>query len=72
MPKLPVLSGTAVVKALEKLGFEQVRQRGSHVVMRSGAHGCVVPLHKEVKSGTLAGILRQAGILQADFLEALK
>ena len=62
MPKLPVLSGQEIVKLLERAGFEQVRQRGSHVVMRRGASGCVVPLHKEVKAGTLAGILRQAGL----------
>ena len=28
--------------------------------MRKGAIGCTVPLHREVKTGTLAGILRQA------------
>ena len=47
---------------LERLGFEPVRQRGSHVVLRRGDVGCVVPLHKEVKTGTLAGLLRQAGV----------
>jgi predicted RNA binding protein YcfA (HicA-like mRNA interferase family) len=70
MPKLPVLSGHEIVKLLERLGFEQVRQRGSHVVMRRGAHGCVVPLHKEVKSGTLAGLLRQAGVTLDELINA--
>jgi predicted RNA binding protein YcfA (HicA-like mRNA interferase family) len=28
--------------------------KGSHVVLRSGSRGCVVPLHKPVKVGTLA------------------
>lgn len=72
MPKLPVLSGAEVIKALERLGFEQLRQRGSHVVMRRGSAGTVVPLHKEVKTGTLAGILRQAGVTTDKFLEAVK
>lgn len=72
MPKLPVLSGAEVIKALEQLGFEQVRQRGSHVVLRRGSSGTVVPLHKPVKIGTLAGILRQAGLSQEEFLAALK
>jgi len=72
MPKLPILSGRDIIRALEQLGFEQVRQRGSHVVMRRGTHGTVVPLHAEVKTGTLAGILRQAELTQKDFLEALK
>ena len=72
MPKLPVLSGTDVVKMLERLGFEQIRQRGSHVVMRRGVTGTVVPLHKELKTGTLAGIIRQAGLTQDEFLGATK
>jgi predicted RNA binding protein YcfA (HicA-like mRNA interferase family) len=72
MPKLPVLSGADVVKALERLRFAQVRQRGSHVVMRRGAVGTVVPLHKELKTGSLAGILRQAQLGQDKFLGAVK
>ena len=70
MPKLPVLSGTEVVKMLERLAFEQVRQRGSHIIMRRGSAGTVVPLHKELKTGTLAGIIRQAGLTQDEFLKA--
>lgn len=72
MPKLPILSGAEVVRALVRLGFEQTRQRGSHVVMRKGSVGTVVPLHKEVKTGTLAGILRQAQISQDEFLGAVR
>jgi predicted RNA binding protein YcfA (HicA-like mRNA interferase family) len=72
MPKLPILSGAEVVRALVRLGFEQTRQRGSDVVMRKGNVGTVVPLHKEVKTGTLAGILRQAQISQDEFLGAVK
>ncbi|VAV91966.1 hypothetical protein MNBD_ALPHA04-1629 [hydrothermal vent metagenome] len=72
MPKLPVVSGKDAIKALESLGFEQKRQRGSHVVMRRGGEGCVVPLHKELKTGTLAGIIRQAGMTADEFLAALR
>ena len=71
MPKLPVLSGAQIVKALERLGFVQIRQRGSHVVMRRDHAGTVVPLHREVKQGTLNGILRQAQVSPAQFLAAL-
>lgn len=71
MPDLPVLSGKQLVKALEKLGFEQLRQRGSHVVLRRGSRGTVVPLHKELKAGTLAGILRQANVTREELAEAL-
>lgn len=72
MPRLPVLSGGDVVKMLERHGFEQVRQRGSHVILRRGALGCVVPLHKELKTGTLAGVIRQAGLSQDEFLAAMR
>ncbi len=71
MPEYPVLSGAEIIRALEAIGFRQVRRRGSHVVLRRGDTGCVVPLHKEVKRGTLGGILRQAGIAPDDFLKAL-
>jgi len=71
MPKLPRISGIECRRALMKLGFEEVRQRGSHVVMKKGGIGCVVPMHREIKAGTLAGILRQADVSTADFFEAL-
>ena len=72
MPKLPVLSGREIVSTLERLGFEAVRQRGSHVVMRRDTAGCVVPLHREVKQGTLAGILRQAQLVPDEFAAAVR
>ena len=72
MPKLPVLSGKDVVRALERLDFELGRQRGSHVIMQRKSVGCVVPLHKEIKSGTLAGIIRQAQLTQNEFLRAVR
>lgn len=72
MPKLPALSGADVIGALERLGFTQVRQRGSHVVLRRGSVGCVVPLHKQLKTGTLRGIIRQAQVTQQEFVTALR
>lgn len=71
MPKLPRISGAEALRALERLGFEKVRQKGSHVVLRRGAKGCVVPLHAELKAGTLAGLLRQAGVSPEEFIAAL-
>ena len=73
MPRLPRSSGEEAVRALEKLGFRKVRQRGSHVVLKKqtpkGDVGCVVPLHKELAVGTLRGILRQAHIDTDEFLK---
>lgn len=72
MPKLPRISGAEAVRALEQLGFAVARQKGSHVVLRRGASGCVVPLHRELKTGTLAGALRQAGVTADEFITALR
>ena len=71
MPKLPRISGAEAVRVLEQLGFSKVRQKGSHVVLRSGSRGCVVPLHAELKIGTLAGLLRQAEVSADEFMANL-
>ena len=71
MPKLPRVSGAEALCALQNLGFVIVRQRGSHIVMRRGSSGCVVPNHRELKVGTLAGVLRQAGVSAEEFIAAL-
>jgi len=71
MPKLPRVSGAAVIRGLERLGFAKARQSGSHVIMRRGSRGCVVPLHSEVKVGTLAGVLRQADVSAEEFISVL-
>lgn len=71
MPKLPRVSGAEVVRALQRLGFAVARQRGSHIVMRRGSSGCVVPNHQELKTGTLAGVLKQAGVSAEEFLRQL-
>ena len=71
MPKLPRVSAAETLKALQKLGFEKVRQSGSHVIARRGTKGCVIPMHPELKMGTLAGLLRQAGVSFEEFMTAL-
>ena len=75
MPKLKRVSGRKMISILEGLGFRQVRQRGSHVVLRKdgmmGAIGCVVPLHKELAIGTLRNILRQAQVSPDEFTSHL-
>ena len=72
MPKLPHVSGQQVLRALERLGFQMVRQSGSHVVMKRESKGCVVPMHSDVKIGTLAGVLRQAEVSPEEFIQALR
>lgn len=71
MPKLPQVSGAECVETLRRLGFSEVSQRGCHLVMKRGESGCTVPMHKEIKGGTLGGVIRQAGISVEEFLKAL-
>jgi len=61
---LPVLSGGRLVKALERAGWQVTRQRGSHVRMKHPDRRIpvTVPLHRELKRGTLSGILNDAGL----------
>jgi predicted RNA binding protein YcfA (HicA-like mRNA interferase family) len=70
-PSLPHVSGAEAVRALQKLGFVVLRQKGSHVMMRRGTSGCVVPQHRELKIGTLSGLLKQASVTVDEFIEAL-
>ncbi|MFA4876738.1 MAG: type II toxin-antitoxin system HicA family toxin [Methanoregula sp.] len=56
-PKLPVVSGEEMVKYLSKRGFEAKRQTSSHVVVQKEWRVFSVPLHRELKKGTLIGIL---------------
>ena len=55
---MPRISGAAIDRTLERLDFVKIRQSGSRVIMPRGPRGCVVPMHDEVKVGTLAGISR--------------
>ncbi len=75
--KLPILSGQELIKILvKKFGFYTKSQKGSHILLIKFVDekkvGTVVPLHKELKVGTLRGILRQAKITPEDFLEKMK
>ena len=62
-----------VTRALESAGSAHVRTKGSHAVYRNReGRVAVIPLHGVVKRGTLASILRQAGLTPAEFLKLLE
>ncbi|TVP63166.1 MAG: addiction module toxin, HicA family [Nodularia sp. (in: Bacteria)] len=81
MPKLPRVPAAEVIRALERLGFVQTRQRGSHVILKKQLVDennnfaeivCVVPLHKKTLAvGTLKSILNQADISVEELLDNL-
>lgn len=69
---LKKISGREVIKILcNKFGFATIRQSGSHVMLvkktSDGKIGTVVPLHKQVKIGTLKNILRLGKISEEEF-----
>jgi predicted RNA binding protein YcfA (HicA-like mRNA interferase family) len=71
---IPRISGREVVKALKKLGYEQDRQRGSHIILRqtvSPFRRVTVPDHREVAKGTLRSIIRETGLTVSEFADLL-
>lgn len=73
MARLARLSGREVIAILRRNGFQQVRQRGSHVVMQkqeaASTVTVIVPDHPEIRIGTLQSIIRQSH-LPRDLFEA--
>jgi predicted RNA binding protein YcfA (HicA-like mRNA interferase family) len=66
-PALSDLPVRKVIRALESVGFCYARTKGSHAVYRDqGGRVAVIPQHGVVKRGTLASILRQAGLTPAN------
>lgn len=71
MPKL--YSARQVAKALKRMDFVVISQKGSHIKFRKEKSGkvftAIVPNHKEIAHGTLQSILKQAGITKAELDE---
>jgi predicted RNA binding protein YcfA (HicA-like mRNA interferase family) len=73
MPKLPVLKPRKVIAALEKAGFRQVRQKGSHIQFKRGNLLVTVPNHPgDLNPNVLKSILRQAQMSVEEFEALLK
>ena len=70
MSDLSGYSGKETIRKIQSMGFMWTRTKGSHAVLCNGSRVCIVPLHEELAVGTLRGILRQAGITPAEFLNA--
>jgi predicted RNA binding protein YcfA (HicA-like mRNA interferase family) len=74
MAPLPRITGRELVRALSKLGWVVVVQRGSHAQLKHPARGgrVTVPLHagETIGPGLLRSIMSQAG-LSADDLRAV-
>lgn len=71
MTKLPVLKGAEIIKLLQAIGFEVIRQRGSHVYLRhSDGRRTVVPVHKgkDIDRGLLRKIIRDVELSYQEFM----
>jgi predicted RNA binding protein YcfA (HicA-like mRNA interferase family) len=71
MGKLRKLSGREVCAILSRHGFVEKRQRGSHVIMQKAIDDSTVtvpvPLHSELRIGTLLSIIRQSNVPRSEF-----
>jgi len=75
--KLPQVSGKETIKALQKIGFKAIHQRGSHVklsrIIDSQKQTVIIPLQKILKKGTLRnGILKSINLSIEDFAKLIK
>ncbi|MCS6918307.1 MAG: type II toxin-antitoxin system HicA family toxin [Fimbriimonadales bacterium] len=74
MSRIPALTGSEVIHALQRAGFEVVRQRGSHCILKhADGRQTVVPVHagETLGRGLLRKILRDAELTPDEFLELL-
>ena len=75
MSKLPLISGDKAVKCFERLGYEVVRQRGSHIRLHhnfdKSKHPLTIPRHKVLGKGLLRKLIRDAEITPEDLLRIL-
>jgi len=68
--RLPILSGRSIVKTLTRAGYQEVRQRGSHIRLACpGKTSITVPDHKVVGRGLLRKILRDAELSVDEFMK---
>ncbi len=73
MPPVPILPPSDVIKTFQRLGWQVVRQKGSHMIMTRPGHIATlsIPNHPEVARGTPRSLISKAGLTVEQFLEAL-
>ncbi len=70
MPRIPGVNHLNAVRALEKAGFQIVRQ-GKHIVMSDGTRQVTIPRHNPIKAFTMGGIAQDAGLTVEEFRKLL-
>ena len=67
MPKKPGIGHSRAVKALQKAGFEVVREGKKHIVMPDGLRFVTIPRSNLVNAYTMGGIAKDAGLAPEAF-----
>ncbi len=70
MPRIPGVNHLEAVRALEKAGFEIIRQ-GKHIIMSDGTRQVVIPRNNPIKAFTMGGIVKDAGLTVEEFRDLL-
>lgn len=70
MPRIPGINHQDAVRALEKAGFQIIRQ-GKHIVMTDGTRQVTIPRHNPIKAFTMGGIVKDAGLTPEEFRKHL-
>ena len=66
MPRIPGIHHMAAVRALQKIGFEIIRQ-GGHIVMSDGVRLVTIPRHNPVNAFTMGQVAKHAGLTPEQF-----
>lgn len=75
MSKITPLPSKKVIKALEEIGFKQVRQKGSHSFLQHpDGRTTIVPVHPTEKlgKGMINKIIKDAKITRTEWIELIK
>jgi predicted RNA binding protein YcfA (HicA-like mRNA interferase family) len=70
MPKIPGINSAQAIKALQKRGFQIIRQ-GKHVVVSDGIVRLTIPRHDPINAYTMGAIARDAGLTPEEFKQLL-
>ncbi|MCJ8306835.1 MAG: type II toxin-antitoxin system HicA family toxin [Nitrosopumilus sp.] len=71
MSQLPIISGNKLLKFLiSKQDYQIMGRKGSHVRLHDNdQHTAIVPVHHELRIGTLKSIINQMGMTQEEFIQ---
>lgn len=72
--KIPSLGHKKLIRVLKKIGFEEARQTGSHLILLNKKSKKIIPVpihNKDIKRGLLAGIIKQADLTTEEFIKLL-